>query len=97
MTYINKEELLGQMTLDAPINWTDTDFELGEESQYRQDIEVIKNSTEVEVVPVSVLEEIKAEVEKQYRWLMRVAGSLQDIDIAFDSIIASIDKHIRKE
>ena len=63
MSYINKEELLGRMILDSPINWTDSERELGEESQYRHDMELIKNSAEVDVVPISVIENIKTELK----------------------------------
>ena len=41
-----------------------------------------------------VLEEIKAEIDKQYKWLMCTNHTLADIDIAFDAVKYSIDKHI---
>ena len=47
-----------------------------------------------EAVPMSVIEDIKAEIDKQYKWLKQTKLTLYDIDIAFDAINASIDKHI---
>ena len=41
-----------------------------------------------------VLEQIKAEIEKEYKWLMQTKHTLCDIDIAFSGIKSAIDKHI---
>lgn len=38
-------------------------------------------------------EDIKAEIEKQYKWLMQTKHTLHDIDIAFDAIKSNVDKH----
>ena len=45
-------------------------------------------------VPVEVIEDIKADIDKEYKWLMATKCSLCDIDIAFDSIKKSIVRHI---
>lgn len=52
MSYIKKEELIRRMEICAPMNRTDTDFELGEESQYKSDMEVIESCSEVKVIPI---------------------------------------------
>lgn len=38
-------------------------------------------------------EDIKTELEKQYKWLMQTKHTLHDIDIAFDAIKSTVDKH----
>ena len=52
MGYIDKEELIKCMQDDAPMNWTDTDFELGEEAQYKSDREVVESCAEIKVIPI---------------------------------------------
>ena len=52
MSYIDKEELIQRMQDTAPMNWTDTDFELGEEWQYKSDMEVIESCAEVNAIPI---------------------------------------------
>jgi len=42
-----------------------------------------------------VLEEIKTEIDEQYKWLMQTKHTLNDIDIAFSGIKSCINKHIR--
>ena len=39
------------------------------------------------------IEDIKVEIDEQYNWLMQTKHTLYDIDIAFDAIKRSIDKH----
>ena len=39
------------------------------------------------------IDAIKADIDKQYKWLMQTKQTLSDIDIAFDAIKSSIDKH----
>ena len=39
------------------------------------------------------IEDIKTEIDEQYKWLMQTKHTLYDIDIAFDAIKSSIDKH----
>ena len=43
------------------------------------------------------LDNIKAEIDNQYKWFMQTEHTLYDIDIAFDAIKSLLDKHIRKE
>ena len=43
-----------------------------------------------------VLDDIKAEIDNQYKWLMQTNHTLSDIDIAFDAIKHFIDKHIQE-
>lgn len=43
------------------------------------------------------IEDIKAEIDDQYKWLMQTKHTLYDIDIAFNSIKSFIDKHIEGE
>ena len=38
MVLINKDDLLKRMSIGAPMNWTDSERELGEESQYKSDM-----------------------------------------------------------
>lgn len=52
---------------------------------------------EREVIDKSVLENIKAEIDNQYKWLMQTEHTLYDIDIAFDAIKSLLDKYIGKE
>ena len=42
----------------------------------------------------SVIEDIRAEIEKQYNWLQSTGRALYDVDIAFDAIRKAIDSHI---
>ena len=42
------------------------------------------------------IEDIKAEIDKQYKWLMQTKLTLNDIDIAFDAIKSIVDKHTSK-
>ena len=39
------------------------------------------------------IEDIKADIDYQYKWLMQTKRTLSDIDIAFEAIKYSIDKH----
>lgn len=41
-----------------------------------------------------VVDEIKAEIDAQYKWLMQTNHTLYDIDVAFDVIRHCINKHI---
>ena len=41
-----------------------------------------------------LLDDIKAEIDNQYKWLMQTNHTLYDIDIAFDAIKQFIDRHI---
>ena len=43
------------------------------------------------------LDDIKAEIDNQYKWLMQTDHTLYDIDIAFDAIKQIIDHHTGKE
>ena len=43
---------------------------------------------------MSVIDDIKTEIDNQYKWLMQTNHTLYDIDIAFDTIKHFIDKHI---
>ena len=43
------------------------------------------------------IEDIKAEIDEQYKWLMQTKHTLYDIDIAFSAIKSFIDKHIRSD
>ena len=40
------------------------------------------------------IDAIKADIDKQYKWLMQTKHTLYDIDIAFSGIKSFIDKHI---
>ena len=42
------------------------------------------------------LDDIKAEIDNQYKWLMQTNYTLYDIYIAFDIIKHFIDRHIRE-
>ena len=41
-----------------------------------------------------VLDKIRAEIDRQHKWLMQTNHTLYDIDIAFSGIKSFIDKHI---
>lgn len=43
---------------------------------------------------LKVIEDIKTEIDEQYKWLMQTKHTLYDIDIAFSAIKSFIDKHI---
>ena len=58
-----------------------------------QIINEVKKHNEA-MIPKSVLEDIKAEIEKQYNWLQSTGRALYDVDIAFDAIRKAIDNHI---
>lgn len=49
MVLINKDDLLKRMSIGAPMNWTDSERELGEESQYKSDMLHIQCSPKEEV------------------------------------------------
>ena len=40
-----------------------------------------------------VLEDIKAEIDRQYKWLINTRYTIRDVDIAFGSIFRTIDKY----
>lgn len=44
-----------------------------------------------------LLDDIRTEIDNQYKWLMQTKCTLSDIDIAFDAIKSSIDNHIGEE
>ena len=46
---------------------------------------------------LKVIEDIKTEIDEQYKWLMQTKHTLYDIDIAFSGIKSFIDKHIRSD
>lgn len=52
MVLINKDDLLKRMSIGAPMNWTDSERELGEESQYKSDMLHIQCSPEVSAIPI---------------------------------------------
>lgn len=52
MVLINKDDLLKRMSIGAPMNWTDSERELGEESQYKSDMLHIQCSPEVPAIPI---------------------------------------------
>ena len=41
----------------------------------------------------SEIEDIKSEIDKQYRWLMQTKHTLYDIDIAFEAIKRFLDNY----
>ncbi len=47
-----------------------------------------------ELIDRKVIEDIKTEIDEQYKWLMQTKHTLYDIDIAFSGIKSFIDKHI---
>ena len=44
-------------------------------------------------VTPTVIEDIKAEIDEQYKWLMQTKYTIYDIDIAFSGIKSAIDKY----
>lgn len=52
MVLINKDDLLKRMSIGAPMNWTNSERELGEESQYKSDMLHIQCSPEVPAIPI---------------------------------------------
>ena len=52
---------------------------------------------EKKMIPMQIIDDIKAEIDNQYKWLMQTKHTLNDIDIAFDAIKSLLDKYIRKE
>lgn len=63
--------------------------------KYNKDLFVVDNNSEL--IDRKVIEDIKAEIDEQYKWLMQTKHTLYDIDIAFNSIKSFIDKHIEGE
>lgn len=52
--------------------------------------------TSEKMIPVSVIDDIKAEIDNQYKWLMQTKHTLYDIDIAFYAIKRTINQHMSK-
>ena len=52
MELIDKNDLIKRMSIGAPMNWTDSERELGEESQYKSDMLHIRCSQEVPAIPI---------------------------------------------
>lgn len=52
MELIDKNDLIKRMSIGAPMNWTDSERELGEESQYKSDMLHIQCSLEVPAIPI---------------------------------------------
>lgn len=40
-----------------------------------------------------VLDKIRAEIDRQYKWLINTKYTIRDVDIAFDSIFRIINKY----
>ena len=40
-----------------------------------------------------VLDKIRADINRQYKWLINTRYTIRDVDIAFDSIFRTIDKY----
>ena len=57
-------------------------------------IKSISTPTGITFDNYNVLNDIKTEIDNQYKWLMQTNHTLYDIDIAFDAIKHFIDKHI---
>ena len=41
----------------------------------------------------SILDKIRAEIDRQYKWLTNTRYTIRDVDIAFGSILQIIDKY----
>lgn len=52
MELIDKNDLLKRMSIGAPMNWTDSERELGEESQFKSDMLTIQCCQEVPAIPI---------------------------------------------
>lgn len=52
MELIDKNDLIKRMCIGAPMNWTDSERELGEESQFRDDMLTIRCCQEVPAIPI---------------------------------------------
>ena len=50
--------------------------------------------TDPDVIERKVIEDIKVDIDNQYKWLMQTKHTLSDIDIAFDAIKQPVDRHI---
>ena len=42
---------------------------------------------------IGLFDDIRQEIDNQYKWLMQTDHTLYDIDIAFDAIKSLLDKH----
>lgn len=51
----------------------------------------------VNAVPMSVIDDIKKRIDKEYNWVRHTDCSLCDIDIAFNSIRSFINECIREK
>ena len=60
--------------------------------KYNKDLFVVDNNSEL--IDRKVIEDIRTEIDEQYKWLMQTKHTLYDIDIAFSGIKSFIDKHI---
>lgn len=86
MELIDKNDLLKRMSIGAPMNWTDSERELGEESQFRDDMLTIQCCQEVPTIPIPTRatngDMIKAmfpsneiEIKKGIVWVHRFGGN----------------------
>lgn len=66
-----------------------TQYEAGNMGEIIENLESISKALDRE----SILDNIRAEIEKQYKWIINTRYTIRDVDIAFDSIFQIIDKY----
>ena len=90
-----KEETKQMSDLTDRIGYIDTPDDCNVEISYTKELDFIQPKKVVDkMISMSVIDDIKAEIDNQYKWLMQTNHTLYDIDIAFNSIKSFIDKHI---
>ena len=51
-------------------------------------IKALNNIPKVQAVPIEVLDKIRAEIDRQHKWLLQAGYTAYNVDIAFDAIKA---------
>ena len=49
-----------------------------------------------EVIPIDVLNKIRAEIDEQYKWLLKAGYTAYNVDIAFGAIKAALRNEVSK-
>ena len=70
---------------ECPMNWTDSEAEITAERDWKDTVEMLKKLPSV-TPQEPVIDKVKAEIEKQDKWLVQAGYNAYNVDVAFNSI-----------
>ena len=68
-------------TKESALDWLDNYLSLDERNNL------------IRALQQPILDKIRAEIDRQYKWLINTSYTIRDVDIAFGSIFRIIDKY----